>query len=345
MKLVVLLAFVGVCYAKSNANDAIWMELFSATIADAANGHKVNDDENIPQLAGKLGLNTLVALLEKTNLTDALAGEGPYTVFGPTDKAFAALPKKFVNYLLKNLKLLTKILTFHVADGKVLSSDLSDNQLVPSVEGSSIRINIYKNGTVITASGRQVTLPDQEASNGVIHEVSGVLFPPPGTISDVTAKCPVFSFLNKALEIAQLTSVLAGDGPFTIFAPCDRAFKRIPKKCLDHLLNDTALLTKVLEYHVVPAVGYSAGLSCGDELKTVEGGSVKITKAMGHVRVNHARVVYADASTTNGVMHVIDRVLFPRDSDGFCEDGALDYDDSSDEKNDVAEHLRFLNPF
>lgn len=73
MKLAFLLAFVGVCYAKTN--DAIWMDLFSSNIADAVNS-EVNDDENIPQLAGKLGLNTLVALVEKANLTDALSGEG-----------------------------------------------------------------------------------------------------------------------------------------------------------------------------------------------------------------------------------------------------------------------------
>lgn len=73
---------------------------------------------------------------------------GPFTVFGPTDKAFAALPKKFVDFLLKNVTVLTAILEYHVASGSVLSSDLKDNMLVTSLQGKQIRINIYKNGTV-----------------------------------------------------------------------------------------------------------------------------------------------------------------------------------------------------
>ena len=73
-------------------------------------------------------------------------------MFGPTDKAFSVLPKKFVDFLLKNVTVLTSILEYHVASGKVLSSDLKDNMLVPSLQGKDIRINIYKNGTVSPAA-------------------------------------------------------------------------------------------------------------------------------------------------------------------------------------------------
>ncbi|XP_052780939.1 transforming growth factor-beta-induced protein ig-h3-like [Mya arenaria] len=329
MKCLCLFAFLGVCGVLGN--DQIWVQLMSSQIEEAAGYDVLAADKNIPTLAGDLGLKTLVTLVKKANLVDTLSGPGPFTVFGPTDQAFAALPKKFVDFLMKNMTVLTAILEYHVASGKVLSSDLKNNMLVPSVQGKDIRINIYKDGKVITASGRPVTLPDQEATNGVIHVVSGVLFPPAGTVVDVVSKCPVFKTLLKAVTIAGLADTLSGAGPFTVFAPSDKAFARIPKKCIDALLKNKTLLTSVLEYHVAPAVDYSAGLSCGDDVKTLNGASVKITKMFGHLRVNYARVVYADASVTNGVMHVIDRVLFPREMNDLCGDDVMDYDDDSSE--------------
>lgn len=342
MKVVTILVFVG--FAGVLASEQIWMEFMSAQIVEAV-ANDVEADKNIPELATDLGLKTLVDLVTKAGLADALSGTGPFTVFGPTDKAFEKLPKPFVDFLLKNITVLADILKYHVASGNVSSSDLKNDLLVPSLLGSNIRINIYKDNTVITASGRQVTLADQEASNGVIHEVNGVLFPPPGTITFVVKKCPVFSTLLTAVsKVPDIAKTLDGKGPFTLFAPSDKAFKRIPPKCLDALLKDTALLTKVLEYHVVPSTAYSAGLSCGDKLKTVEGGSVKVTKWFGRTYINWSRVTYADGTATNGVIHVISRVLIPKEGENFCGGGLLgNNDDSVLEEEDSASKPFFMN--
>ncbi|XP_045164425.1 transforming growth factor-beta-induced protein ig-h3-like [Mercenaria mercenaria] len=335
MKVVGLLLLTG--FSAVFASEQLWMELMSAQIVNA-DGDVANADKNIPQLATDLGLKTLVTLVKKAGLVDALSGTGPFTVFGPTDDAFSKLPKPFVDFLLKNVTVLADILKYHVANGKVLSKDLKNDELVPSLLGSDIRINIYKNGEIITASGRQVTLPDQEASNGVIHEVGGVLFPPPGTITSVVKKCPVFSTLLKAVGAAPgIAGTLDGKGPFTLFAPSDKAFAKIPEKCLDALLKNTTLLTKVLEYHVVPSTMYSAGLSCGDKLKTVEGGDVKVTKVFGRTWINRSRVTYADGTTTNGVIHVINRVLFPRCANDICGDAYAD--DDNDNKENADENI------
>lgn len=342
MKAVAIFVLAGV--AGAFAYEQIWLDFMSAMIEEAE--AKVDANKTIPELATDLGLNTLVDLVTKAGLGDALSGEGPFTVFGPTDKAFSRIPKKVIDYLLKNTTVLAYLLKYHVASGNVQSQNLSNDQLVPSLVEKNIRINIYKTkkGEVITAQGRPVTLADQEASNGVIHEVDGILIPPAGTLAFVASKCPAFSTLYTAVsKVPDIAKTLDGDGPLTLFAPSNRAFKRIPEKCLDALLKNTTLLTKVLTYHVVPSTAYSAGLSCGDEVKTVEGENVKITKLFGRLRVNHSRVTYADGSVSNGVMHVIDRVLFPSGFDDFCDDAYADYDDDSHGNDDLIFKSLFFN--
>lgn len=335
MKLILAVITLSVC--SISANDELWMNLMSANIMGALTEEMETgprEGKDIPTLANDLGLTTLVELVKKADLAGALSGAGPFTLFGPTNKAFQALPPKFVDFLLKNVTVLADILKYHVASGKALSTDLKNDQLVPSLQGKNIRINIYKNGAVITASGRQVTLADQEASNGVIHEVGGVLFPPPGTVTYAVSKCPVFKTLLKAVKIAGLADLLDGEGPFTVFAPDDRAFAKIPSTCLDKLLSNKTLLTAVLKYHVVPGTFYSAGLSCGDKFKTANGQSVHITKIFGRVFVNWSKVTYPDGSVTNGVMHVINRVLLPKMGLTECEDDASF--DGEDDKNDMS---------
>jgi len=127
--------------------------------------------------AGSFG--TLVAAVQAAGLVDTLKGEGPFTVFAPTDAAFAALPAGTVEELLKpeNKDKLTAILTYHVVAGKVMSGDLSDGMTAATVNGANITI-----GTTggVTVNGANVTQADIEASNGVIHVIDAVILPPEG---------------------------------------------------------------------------------------------------------------------------------------------------------------------
>jgi len=127
--------------------------------------------------AGSFG--TLVAAVQAAGLVDTLKGDGPFTVFAPTDAAFAALPAGTVDELLKpeNKDKLTAILTYHVVAGKVMSGDLSDGLSAATVNGANITI-----GTMggVTVNGANVTQADIEASNGVIHVIDAVILPPEG---------------------------------------------------------------------------------------------------------------------------------------------------------------------
>jgi uncharacterized surface protein with fasciclin (FAS1) repeats len=130
-------------------------------------------------------------------------------------------------------------------------------------------------------------------------------------IVDTAVAAGNFKTLAAALQAAGLVETLKGAGPFTVFAPTDEAFARIPKADLDALLKDKAKLTKVLTYHVVPGRVTAAEVTKLKDARTVEGGSVKID-ASGGVKVNGAKVVKADVPASNGVIHAIDGVLLPQ---------------------------------
>ncbi|MEG4801125.1 fasciclin domain-containing protein [Microcoleus sp. ARI1-B5] len=124
-----------------------------------------------------------------------------------------------------------------------------------------------------------------------------------------------FKTLTKALGSAGLVTTLQGKGPFTVFAPTDAAFAALPKGTVEDLLKpaNKAKLTKILTYHVVPGAVLSSSLKSGD-VKSVEGGSLKVAVAAGKVTVSGANVVKADIKASNGVIHVIDKVLIPADA-------------------------------
>ena len=130
-------------------------------------------------------------------------------------------------------------------------------------------------------------------------------------IVDTAVAAGSFNTLATALKAAGLIETLKGKGPFTVFAPTDDAFKKLPAGTLEKLLADKAQLTKVLTYHVVAGKVMAADVVKLKEAKTVEGSMVKITVAKGAVKVNDANVVKTDIGASNGVIHVIDSVILP----------------------------------
>ena len=134
--------------------------------------------------------------------------------------------------------------------------------------------------------------------------------PAPKTIADTTAATPQLSTLNKLIGDAGLTETLRGPGPFTVFAPTDDAFKAVPAKTLDALGKDPALLKSVLTYHVLAGKVAAADVKNGPA-KTVQGANVALSRAGAFVTIDEAVVTTADVPASNGVVHVIDRVLLP----------------------------------
>ena len=134
--------------------------------------------------------------------------------------------------------------------------------------------------------------------------------PTPRTVADTAAATPQLSTLNKLVADAGLTETLRGPGPFTVFAPSDEAFKAVPAKTLAELSANKELLKSVLTYHVLPGKVSAAEVQNGN-VKTVQGASLALAKAGGYVTVEDAMVTQADVPASNGVVHIIDRVLMP----------------------------------
>ena len=134
--------------------------------------------------------------------------------------------------------------------------------------------------------------------------------PAPKTIADTAAATPSLSTLNKLIADAGLTETLNGAGPYTVFAPTDDAFKAVPAKTLDALSKDKEQLKAVLLYHVAPGKVLAADVQPGN-LKTTQGANLAVAKAGSFVTVDEALVTQTDVVASNGVVHVIDKVLIP----------------------------------
>jgi uncharacterized surface protein with fasciclin (FAS1) repeats len=250
--------------------------------------------------------NTLATALKAAGLVDTLKGKGPFTVFAPTDEAFAKLPQGTVEGLLKDPPKLRQVLKYHVVSGKVVAKDVVKLKSADTLLGQSVSIDASDGVKVGKAT---VVKADILCSNGVIHVIDSVLLPK-DDIVDVATKAGSFKTLLKALDAAGLTDTLRGAGPFTVLAPTDEAFAQLPAGTLEGLLNDTPKLKQVLLYHVVPGEHMAADVVKMRKAKTAEGQSVRIDASNG-VKVDKANVVKTDVPAANGVIHVIDAVILP----------------------------------
>ena len=255
--------------------------------------------------------NVLAAVLDSTDLDVALSGTGPFTVFAPTDAAFDAVdPMTLLSLLLDN-DALAAVLTYHVAGDSVMSTDLSDGQVITTLNGGDVTVTI--DGGSVMINNAMVIVADLVGSNGVVHVIDAVLLPPPpapATVVDIIVNSPDHTVLETAVIAAGLADDLSAEGPFTVFAPTDAAIAALPAGALEALLADpTGALAEVLLYHVVGAAALSTDLSDGQLIATLQGGDVEVSIDGMGVMINDANVIVADLVADNGVVHVIDAVL------------------------------------
>ncbi|MFC1764719.1 fasciclin domain-containing protein [Planctomycetota bacterium] len=278
---------------------------------------------NIVHTAEHAGqFKTLVAALAAADLADALQGPGPYTVFAPTDKAFTALPEGTVASLLlpENKAKLQAILKYHVVSGKVMSSDLITTQNAKTLQGDKVALTLLVNNA-------RVIKADIETSNGVIHVIDQVILPgtsqPIKGYADIQALQGVdksivetainagqFKTLVAAIQAAGLVDALSGTGPFTVFAPTDAAFDKLPAGTVESLIlpENQAKLQAILKYHVLAGKVSSQDIVSIHTVKTLNGESLYPS-----LLVDNAAIQMKNIYCKNGVIHVIDSVILPSD--------------------------------
>ena len=272
---------------------------------------------NIPETAQSTGVHTsLVAALSHAGLVETLQGDGPFTVFAPTDEAFAAAGIDLSAFDTEEENAtLSDILLYHVLSGAVPSSDVTDGLTVAMVNGDNASFTVTADG--VTIEGANVTTADVETTNGVIHVIDKVLMPPadPVVVPDIpsiAASTGVHDALVAALTKADLVATLQGEGPFTVFAPTDQAFTDAGID-LDAFTTEEeiAVLADILLYHVLSGAVPSSDVTDGLTVAMVNGDNASFTVTADGVTIEGASVTTADVTASNGVIHVIDKVLMP----------------------------------
>ena len=293
-------------------------------------------------------LTTLVAAVKAAGLVDTLNGPGPFTIFAPANSAFSKLPTGTVETLVKpeNKATLTSILTYHVIAGKKLSSaDLLKTKTFTTVEGE--KVTIGGTGKGLTVNGKtKVVLADVQVANGTVFIVDSVLLPaspaagtPVATEADAAAvgvpatgsgslkgmaadpaataasNNPALTTLVAAVKAAGLVDTLNGPGPFTIFAPVNSAFAKLPAGTVETLVKPESknTLTSILTYHVIAGKKLSsADLSKTTSFDTVNGAKLSVAVSGKTITINGStKVLLADVQVANGTVFLIDSVLTP----------------------------------
>jgi len=257
--------------------------------------------------------NTLVAALQATGLDAALANtEDTFTVFAPTDEAFAKLGDETINALLADPETLSDILLYHVVAGSAVDST-----------------------TAISLAGTSVTTANGQASNGIIHAIDTVLLPPAstpvapveeptisppttaqtGTLLDIARAADNFTTLVAALEATGLDGAIGHSGDlYTVFAPTDDAFAALGQTTINALLDDPETLRNILLYHVIAGTVVDANSAVGLVGTSIEAGNGdRFTLSLRDeaLFINDSRIIATDIRGVNGVIHVIDAVLTP----------------------------------
>ena len=308
----------------------------TATDAQASNGvvHTIDRvllpaNRNIVQTAQALPqFSILVEAVVAANLQGALSGTGPLTVFAPTNDAFAALLTELgltKQQLLANVPLLTRVLTYHVVNGRALQSDIVPGQAVTSLQGSSFTVDASLRITDQRARVSQIASTNVLTTNGVIHVIDRVILPLPAeNIVQTALAAPRFSIRVEAVQAAGLVNALSAPGPLTVFAPTNDAFVALLGELgltKEQLLANVPLLTRVLTYHVVNGRVLRSQVPINRDITTLQGGvfSVGADLAITDARVRRSNIIATDTFASNGVIHTIDRVLLPLPAENIVQ--------------------------
>jgi transforming growth factor-beta-induced protein len=279
----------------------------------------MTESKNIVQTASSdPQFSMLTAALTKAGLVSALEGEGPFTVFAPTNDAFNELFSQLGIEGLDDLsaETLKPILLNHVVSGNIKAADITTgyvstlNNTAP--DQNQVKVFVQKSGTV-TVDGSQVITADVMASNGVIHAINKVILP--ASVVSHAINNPGFSILVEAVVKAGLVDALSATGPFTVFAPTNDAFTALFAVLGVSGISDLTAeqLTPILLYHVVPGNVLASQVTTGNVPTLKEGSTISIMVDGMGVKLNtNSNVIATDVQGSNGVIHAIDAVILPQ---------------------------------
>lgn len=267
---------------------------------------------------------TLVAALQATGLDAVLADESAtYTVFAPTDDAFALIGTETINTLLENTDVLSAILLQHVIAGSIdsVTAYSLNGVMAETASGASIEVKVNSTTDMLTFGGSNIVIKDIYTSNGIIHVIDAVIIgdvevPAPAmSLVDVAVAAGSFTTLVSALQATGLDTVLADlETNYTVFAPTDAAFAKLPAGTVESLTTEQ--LSNILLYHVVAGnvmsdAAITVAQSADNKVDTANGSKIALSFAESMLFANGAKISAADVMADNGVIHVVDNVILP----------------------------------
>ncbi|MEE6479268.1 hypothetical protein FKM82_012197 [Ascaphus truei] len=269
---------------------------------------------NIYETLGIVGAATTQLYSDRANLRPEIEGPGSFTIFAPSNEAWAALPAEILDALVSNVNIeLLNALRYHMVDRRLLTDEMRHGITLPSMyQNLDIHVHHYPNG-VVTVNCARLVKADHHATNGVVHVIDKVITAVTNNIDEVVETEDTLETLRAAIAASGLNTLLESDDrQYTLLAPTNEAFEKIPKETLNRILGDPVALKDLLNHHILHSAQCSEAIIAGSSMETLEGTSLEVGCIGEELTLNgKAMISKKDILATNGVVHFIDELLIP----------------------------------
>ncbi|KAI5607978.1 transforming growth factor-beta-induced protein ig-h3 precursor, partial [Silurus asotus] len=268
---------------------------------------------NIYDTLGVVGATTTKMYSDRAKLREEIEGPGSFTFFAPSNEAWAALPIEILDALVSNVNIeLLNALHYHMVNKRLTSDDLKHGSSFASMyQDFDVHIQHYSNG-IVTVNCARLVKTDQHATNGIVHVVDRVITAVTNNVQSFLDTDDDLSTLQQAVSDAGLTTMLENQGSYTLFAPTNEAFEKIPKDMLSRIFNDPVALKDLLNYHILKTMHCAESIVAGTPMETLQGTVLEVGCDGDEMTLNGKAIVTdKDKLGINGVVHYINDVLLP----------------------------------
>lgn len=268
---------------------------------------------NIYQTLGAVGASTTQMYSDRAALRPEVEGPGSFTFFAPSNEAWAALPTEILDALVSNVNIeLLNALHYHMVNKRLTSEELKHGASFTSMyQDFNVHVQHYSNG-IVTVNCARLIKPDQHATNGIVHVVDRVITAVSNNVQTIIEVDDDLETLRTAIAAAGLTAMLENEGHYTVFAPTNEAFEKIPQETLNRILGDPIALRDMLNYHILRNMQCAESITVGTPLETLQGTVLEVGCDGDSMTLNgKAIVTKTDQLGTNGVVHYINELLIP----------------------------------
>ncbi|XP_070819315.1 transforming growth factor-beta-induced protein ig-h3 [Chaetodon trifascialis] len=268
---------------------------------------------NIYNTLGVVGASTTQMYSERAKLKEEIEGPGSFTFFAPSNEAWAALPTEILDALVSNVNIeLLNALHYHMVNRRLTSEELKHGSSFASMyQDFHVHIHHYSNG-IVTVNCARLIKPDQHATNGIVHVVDRVITAVSNDVSTLLDVDDDLETLRTAMAAAGLTAMLENEGQYTVFAPTNEAFEKIPQETLNRILGDPVALRDLLNYHILKHMQCAESIVSGTPMETLQGTTLEVGCDGDQMTLNGRAIISKkDQLGTNGVVHYINELLIP----------------------------------